>query len=181
MKNALKSGCILGIALLCCLALAHTTLRRFHRRTPKTVNVPQKGIKPAPKIERKKAIKRNQNVYAHLIPKPVDPEVATRRIILDNNIFAPLGKAKKNAPAYLLIGTYIPRTRNPTGGIEAQAILQEKTESASIHIVTIGTKLGADTFVYDIQPQKVTLKKGKQWITLRLGTFHFLNPSRTGR
>ena len=178
MKNTLKSGCILGIALLGCLALGHTTLRRFHPRTPKTVNVPQKGIKPAPK----KSVKRNQKLYAHLIPKPVDPEVATRRIILDNNIFAPLGwKAKKARPPIFWSAPIYLRGQNLTSGIEARAVLQEKTESASITIVTIGTKLGADTVVYDIQPQKVTLKKGKQWITLRLGTFHFLNPSRTGR
>ena len=177
-----KSGFLLCIVLLCGLAFAYTY--REHRSVFPTASHPRppKTETVSPKKRASQALpdskKRNKKVYEHLIPKPVDPEVATYRIILDNNIFAPLGqKSKKSTPSYLLLGTMIPRGRE----IAARAILQERTESASIHVVNIGTKLGEDTFVFDIQPQKVTLKKGRQLSTIRQFPFQFLNPSRTRR
>lgn len=177
-----KSGFLLCIVLLCGLAFAYTYREHrsvfptaFQLRPPKVETVPPKNRASQALPDSKK---RNRKVYKHLIPKPVDPEVATRRIILDNNIFAPLGqKSNKSAPSYLLLGTMIPGGKE----IAARAILQERTESASIHIVKIGTKLGEDTFVFDIQSQKVTLKKGRQLSTIRQSPFQFLNPSRTRR
>ncbi len=165
----MKRVCIFGTALLCCLALAHATLRRFQKHTPKKVYV-------APKIEHKKSVKKNEKLYAHLKPKPVDHEALFFQTIIENNLFAPLGwKPKKSTPIYRLIGTHIPVGKE----IEATAILQETTGGETIRIVSIGTKLGKDTVVADIQPKQVILKKGKLRIPLRLATIQFLTPSRT--
>ena len=171
MKRILKRVCILGIALLCCLALTHATLHRFQKPIPEKVYV-------VPKIERKKSVKKNKKLYAHLKPKPVDHEELFLRTIIENNLFAPLGyKPKKPTPTYRLIGTKIPIGKE----IEATAILQETSQNATIRIVSIGTKLGEDTVVADIQPKHVILKKGKLRTSLRLTTTQFLKPSRTRR
>ena len=169
MKRILKHTCIFGTVLICCFALAHATLIRFQTHTPKKVYV-------VPKIEHKKSVKRNEKLYAHLKPKLVDQEELFSHTIIENNLFAPLGwKPKEPTPIYRLIGTRIPVGRE----IEATAILQETAENATIRIVSIGTKLGKDTVVADIQPKQVILKKGKLRIPLRLATIQFLKPSRT--
>ena len=169
MKRILKRVCIFGTALLCCFALTHATLHRFQKHTPKKVYV-------APKIEHKKSVKKNEKLYAHLKPKSVDHEALFFQTIIENNLFAPLGwKPKKPTPIYRLIGTHIPVGKE----IEATAILQETTGEATIRIVSIGTKLGEDTVVADIQPKQVILKKGKLRISLRLATIQFLKLSQT--
>ncbi len=137
-----------------------------------------KEVDVAPKVERKKVVKRNEKLYAHLKPKPVDQEELFYRTIIENNIFAPLEwKPKKPAPTYRLIGTQIPVGQE----IKAIAILQETSGEGNIRIVSIGTKLGEDTVVADIHPKQVILKKGKLRISLRLATMQFLKPSGTRR
>ena len=171
MKHILKHVCIFGTILVCCLALAHATLHRFQNYNPKKVFVP-------PQIEHKKTVQKNEKLYAHLKPKPIDQKELFFRTIIDNNIFAPLGwKPKKPTPTYRLIGTRIPVGKE----IEATAILQETAEAATTRVVSIGTKLGEDTVVADIQPKQVILKKGKLRIPLRLATNQFLKLSRTRR
>ena len=171
MKRILKRVCIFGIVLLCCLALTHATMHRFQKPIPKKVYV-------APKIEYKKSVQKNEKLYAHLKPKPVDPDELFLRAIIENNLFAPLGwKPKKHTPIYRLIGTHIPIGKE----IEATAILQETTQNATTRVVFIGTKLSEDTVVADIQPKQVILKKGRLRIPLRLATPQFLKSSRTRR
>ena len=48
-----------------------------------------------------------------------------------------------------------PHWHSHSGGQEkeATAILQETTQGATVRIVSIGTKLGEDTVVVDIQPK----------------------------
>lgn len=169
MKYILKRVCIFGTLLLCCLALTHTTFRRFQTLKPKKVYV-------TPKIERKKSVKRNEKLYAHLKPKPVDHEELFFQTIIENNLFAPLGwKPKKPTPTYRLICTTIPIGKE----IKATAILQETTEAAITRVVSIGTILGDDTVVADIQPKQVILKKGKLRITLPLPKIQFMKSSRS--
>ncbi len=86
-------------------------------------------------------------------------------------------ETQKTTPTYRLIGTQIPISKE----IEATAILQETTGEATIRIVSIGTKLGEDTVVADIQPKQVILKKGRLRTPLRLATIQFLKSSRTRR
>ena len=116
-------------------------------------------------------MKKNEKLYAHLKPKPVDPQERFFQVILEHNLFAPLGwKPTEKVPIYRLIGTHVPTVRK----IEATAILQETTKEGKIKVVSIGTKLGGDAVVFDIQPKQVILKKGKQHITLTLGRLQFL-------
>lgn len=171
MKRILELICLFGPMLLCCLALTHVMLHRFQKHTPKKIYV-------TTEIEHKKPVKKNEKLYAHLKPKPVDHEALFLHTIIDNNLFAPLGwKAKKPTPIYRLIGTQIPIGKE----IEATAILQETTEARAIRIVSIGTKLGEDTVVADIQPEQVILKKGKLRIPIKLAPIQFLKVSRTRR
>ncbi len=172
MKRILKRVCIFSIVLFCGFAIAHVTLQRFKKPIPK------KEVNVTPKVERRKVVQKNEKLYAHLKPKPVDHEELFYRTIIENNIFAPLGwKPKKPTPTYRLIGTQIPVGQE----IKATAILQQTTGEGVIRIVSIGTKLGEDTVVADIQPKQVILHKGKQRIALRLATMQFLKPSGTRR
>lgn len=164
MKRTLKSIGLLGIAFLCYTAIAHTRLHQLQSRPPKKVYIVHD-------IERKKSLKKNEKLYGHLKPKPVDPQERFFQTILDNNLFAPLGwKPTEATPTYQLLGTYVPIAQK----IDATAILKETAKTGVIKVVSIGTKLGADTVVFDIQPKQVILKKGKQRITLTLGKFQFL-------
>lgn len=164
MKHILKCLCIIGITLLCCLALTHATLRHFQKHTPKNVYV-------APKFEHKKSVKKNEKLYAHLKPKSVDQKELFYRTIIEKNIFAPLGwKPIKPTPIYRLIGTRIPIGQE----IKATAILQDTSGGSALRIVSIGTKLGEDTYVVDIQPKQIVLKKGKLRISIRMKTMQFL-------
>lgn len=164
MKRPLKRVFIVGAVLFFCLALTHATLHRFQKHTPKTVYV-------VPEIEREQSVKKNEKLYAHLKPKPVDQKELLYRTIIENNIFAPLGwKPKKPTPVYRLIGTQIPIGQE----IKATAILQETSGGSVLRIVSIGTKLGEDTFVVDIQPKQIIVKKGKLRTPIRMKTMQFL-------
>ena len=161
----LKRCCIVGIGLLCCLALTNAMIQRDRNKTPEKIYA-------VPKIERKKLVKKNTKLYEHLIPEPIDHQEVFYNIIIENNIFAPLGykPPKIKATTYRLIGTQIPLGRE----IEATAILQQTLEPKNIRMVSIGTKIAEDTFVVDIHPKQIILKKGKLRIPLKLRTKPFL-------
>ena len=164
MKLTWKHLSILGTVLLCCPLLAHVQWRRVLEQPPKTVY----GVHD---IVQKKTVKKNRKLYAHLIPKSVDPQEQFLQTILENNLFAPLGwKPTETTPTYRLLGTYVPIARK----IDATAVLQNTTKAGTTRVVSIGTKLGENTVVFDIQPKQVILKNGKQRITLGLGKFQFL-------
>ena len=88
------------------------------------------------------------------------------RMIIDNNIFRPLGwRPPRKREPYRLLGTLLPTTANTP----KQAILQVNT-SKQTHIVKIGDKLDADTTVIDIHPKAVQLEKDGHPRTLKLNT-----------
>ena len=94
------------------------------------------------------------------------------KVIIDNNLFRPLGWTPPNdEPAYSLIGTAV-----GTEGAVSQATLLEK-KSNRYHFVTIGTKLG-DMTVKDIQAKQVTLDNAGKPITLKAGELQFLTTAR---
>ena len=94
------------------------------------------------------------------------------KVIIDNNLFRPLGwTPPNNEPAYSLIGTAV----GTDGGI-SQATLLEK-RSNRYHFVTIGTKLG-DLTVKDIQAKQVILAGAEKPITLKTGELQFLATNR---
>ena len=72
------------------------------------------------------------------------------RTIIDNNLFRPLGwRLPRPREPYRLLGTILPADRNT---VSPQAIIQA-TLGNTIHIITIGEKLDANTKVTDIQPK----------------------------
>lgn len=98
--------------------------------------------------------------------------VAFYKVIIDNNLFRPLGwTPPNNEPAYSLVGTAV-----DADGVIAQATLLEK-RSNRYHFVTIGEKLG-DITVKDIQAKQVVLEKDGKPITLKTETLQFLTTNR---
>lgn len=102
------------------------------------------------------------------IENPMDNEFY--RIIVDNNLFRPLGwkPPAKNKTTYRLLGTLTNSERS------ARAILQNKT-SQRTYTVSIGETFG-DFQVTEIQPRRVTLKKGNQHVRLSLDNTLLINP-----
>ena len=86
------------------------------------------------------------------------------RMIIDNNLFRPLGwTPQRPQEPYRLLGTIIPTDAR----IPPKAIIQN-TVGNQTHIVTIGDTLGTDTYVTDIQSKHVILEKSGQQRTLTL-------------
>jgi len=166
MELTWKRISVVGIGLLCCLGLLHIGLALYQKSRPPRI------IYAAHEIEHKPTLKKNNTkLYAHLMPKPIDPQEQFYQTILENNIFAPLGwQPKKEVPRYKLIGTQVPSARKT----DARAVLREMTPEQTLHVVSIGTKLGADIVVADIRPKQVILTQGKQRISLTLARIVFL-------
>lgn len=164
MKRILKQCCIYCPLLICGLVITNAIFQRFQNTTPQKIYI-------TPKIEPKEYVKKNTKLYQHLMPEPIDHQEVFYNIIIENNIFAPLGyKPPIRTPNYRLIGTQIPYGRE----IEATAILQETTGQKRVHIANIGTKIDEETIIMDIQEKQAILKKGKRRILLRMNTSIFL-------
>lgn len=94
------------------------------------------------------------------------------RVIIDNNLFRPLGwKKQDDEPSYSLLGTVV----DGDTGI-AQAILLEKRSNRH-HFVSIGEKVG-DATVKEIQPKQVVLDEAGKAIKLRTNSLQFLTQQR---
>ena len=90
------------------------------------------------------------------------------QIIVDNNLFRPLGwKPPNKAPEYTLIGTSF----DPTGGSSEAFVLENR--SNQFHIVSVGEKIG-DAIVKEIADKKVSLYKDGELITLNNRRVGFL-------
>jgi len=86
------------------------------------------------------------------------------RIIIDNNLFRPLGwTPPRPKEPYRLIGTILPHR----GNTPPKAIIQNTVRN-QMYIVTIGDTLDSNTYVTDIQTKHVTLKKNGQQRQLTL-------------
>lgn len=158
MIRILKQCCIYSALIFFGVVLINATLKRFVKTTPKKVYI-------APKIEKKEY--RDTKLYEHLKPKTVDPQKTFYNTIIENNIFAPLGyKPPQKTPTYRLLGTKIPVDKIT----ETTAMLQETVGEKKIHFVTIGTKIGQDMMVMDIQPKQIIIKKDNRQIRIKLNT-----------
>lgn len=79
------------------------------------------------------------------------------RVIIDNNLFRPLGwHPPRQKEIYRLLGTILPTDENTS----PQAILRSTT--GETHIIGIGDTLDPDTIITNIQPKQVTLEKAGQ-------------------
>ena len=178
MKGLLKIVTLFGIGGLVCLLI-------FALREPQAQDKPA-GDVIATKTElgaakqrevKEEAVKRStamQQRAARARQRQTDfgENEAFYRVIIDNNLFRPLGWKKPNEePSYSLLGTVV----DTDTGI-AQAILLEKRSNRH-YFVSIGEKVG-DVTVKDIQPKQVTLDEEGKAITLKAGSLQFLTRQR---
>lgn len=99
-------------------------------------------------------------------------DAAFYHVIVENNIFRPLGwKEPNSVPKYVLIGTLI----DSRGGIIAKALLKENASNQT-HYVTTGEKVGTAT-VEKIEPRQVRLNISGEILTLKAPSIQFLNVS----
>lgn len=94
------------------------------------------------------------------------------RVIVENNIFRPLGwKEPISAPKYVLIGTML----DSRGGIIAKALLKENASNQTYYVTT-GEKVGTAT-VESIESRQVRLNISGEILTLKAPSIQFLNVS----
>ena len=173
MNLLLKIICSVGIGCVVCLFLV------FAIRAPDAQEKPAGdaiATQSEPRTTKQKtASQQRARARAHQRQADFGENEAFYRVIIDNNLFRPLGWRKPNeAPAYRLLGTVV-----DTDTAIAQAILQE-TRANRYYFVTIGEKVGNAT-VKDIQSKQVVLDEAGKAITLKAGSLQFLTQSRSRR
>ena len=178
MKAFLKIATLFGIGGVVCFLI-------FALREPQAQDKPAGDViatqtepsavkQPAVKEEAAKRGAALQQRGARTRQGEVDfgENEAFYRVIIDNNIFRPLGwKNPNEEPSYSLLGTVV----DTDTGI-AQAILLEKRSNRH-YFVSIGEKVG-DVTVKDIQPKQVVLDEEGKAITLKAGSLQFLRQPR---
>ncbi len=93
------------------------------------------------------------------------------RVIIENNLFRPLGWQRPNRdPEYALVATWI-----GTRGTVAKALVMER-KSSQLYYVTQGEKVG-DTIVENIAANQVSLKASDAIVTLKAESIQFLSGS----
>ena len=119
---------------------------------------------PAPSVPLK-VVPVESPVGAVALPPVVDFDSESYyRLIIDNNLFRPLGwTPPRPIERYRLIGTILPRSGNRL----PQAII-ETTAGKKRYIVSVGDPLDAETEVVSIEGKAVTLSTNGQQRTLHL-------------
>lgn len=171
MNLLLKIACGVGIGCAVCLFLV------FIIRAPDAQEKPAGNAittqSESSEVKQKAAMPQRTRVRARQRQTDFGENEAFYRVIIDNNIFRPLGWKKPNEkPSYRLLGTVV-----DTDTAIAQAILQE-TRANRYYFVTVGEKVG-DATVKDIQPKQVVLDEEGKAITLKAGSLQFLTQSRS--
>ena len=97
------------------------------------------------------------------------------RVIIDNNLFRPLGWRRPNRdPEYALVATWI-----GTKGTVAKALVMER-KSSQLYYVARGEKVG-DAIVENIAANQVSLKASDDIVTLKAESMEFLSGSGSSR
>ena len=93
------------------------------------------------------------------------------RVIIENNLFRPLGWQRPNRdPEYALVATWI-----GTRGTVAKALVMER-KSSQLYYVAQGEKVG-DAIVENIAANQVSLKASDNIVTLKAESMQFLSGS----
>lgn len=93
------------------------------------------------------------------------------RVIIENNLFRPLGWQRPNRdPEYALVATWI-----GTRGTVAKALVMER-KSSQLYYVAQGEKVG-DAIVENIAANQVSLKASDDIVTLKAEAMQFLSGS----
>lgn len=183
MKALLKIATLFGIGGVVCLFLI------FALRAPHAQDKPAGDVvatKPEPSAVQQEALAKQEALKAEAAKRRAATQrqrqargkvdfgenEAFYRVIIDNNLFRPLGwKKQTDEPSYSLLGTVV----DGDTGI-AQAILLEKRSNRH-YFVSIGEKVG-DATVKEIQPKQVVLDEAGKAITLRANSLQFLTRQR---
>ena len=97
------------------------------------------------------------------------------RVIIENNLFRPLGWQRPNRnPEYALVATWI-----GTRGTVAKALVMER-KSSQLYYVARGEKVG-DAIVQNIAANQVSLKASDDIVTLKAESMEFLSGSGSSR
>ncbi len=97
------------------------------------------------------------------------------RVIIENNLFRPLGWQRPNRdPEYALVATWI-----GTRGTVAKALVMER-KSSQLYYVAQGEKVG-DAIVENIAANQVSLKASDDIVTLKAESMQFLSGSGSSR
>lgn len=97
------------------------------------------------------------------------------RVIVENNLFRPLGWRRPNRdPEYALVATWI-----GTRGTVAKALVMER-KSSQLYYVAQGEKVG-DAIVQNIAANQVSLKASDDIVTLKAESMQFLSGSSRSR
>ena len=97
------------------------------------------------------------------------------RVIIENNLFRPLGWQRPNRdPEYALVATWI-----GTRGTVAKALVMER-KSSQLYYVAQGEKVG-DAIVENIAANQVSLKTSDDIVTLKAESMQFLSGSGSSR
>ena len=178
MKGLLKIATLFGIGGLVCLLIFALRAPQAEEKPAGDVIATKTEISAAKQRELKEEAAKRSTAMKQRAARTRQREVdfgeneAFYRVIIDNNLFRPLGWKKPNEePSYSLLGTVV----DTDTGI-AQAILLEKRSNRH-YFVSIGEKVG-DVTVKDIQPKQVVLDEEGKAITLKAGSLQFLTRQR---
>ena len=157
---SIKNVLIGSILILLIFALSPFLLRQNTSHLNSAVATPTqvkpvkiRSVKPQPKKDIRTSSETSSEYY---------------QVIIDNNIFRPLGwRPPQKKPQYTLIGTTI-----NTDGSNAKAFILERLSSLS-QTVKVGDTFGNAT-VKEILPKKVTLQEDGKEIVLQCGRLQFL-------
>ena len=124
----------------------------------------------------------SQPLYAQEKKRVNRKQVETRasggdfyRVIIENNLFRPLGWQRPNRdPEYALVATWI-----GTRGTVAKALVMER-KSSQLYYVAQGEKVG-DAIVENIAANQVSLKASDDIVTLKAEAIQFLSGSGSSR
>ena len=156
---------LISIGLISLLFWLLQTMPQQHRQPRNTTQVvePQKLVQGQHLHQKRTTVSESKSTQE---PSETFQKTEFYRVIIDNNLFRPLGwRPPRPRETYRLLGT-----RTPTDGkSEAQAILQSTTAGRT-YTVSFGETLDTDTTVVDIQPKQVTLEKAGVRRTLHLNT-----------
>lgn len=167
MNRLLKIAGSVGLGCVVCLLLVSAL------REPHAQDKPASDAIATQEAKRKAVMQQRTRARARQRQVDFGENEAFYRVIIDNNLFRPLGWKKPNEkPSYSLLGTVV-----DTDTAIAQAILQE-TRSNRYYFVTVGEKVG-DATVKAIQPKQVILDEEGKAITLKAGSLQFLTQSRS--
>ena len=157
---------IKNVLIASCLVLLVFTIGPFlYRQNTVQPNSAVATPSSQKKLARVNAVKSNAKTSGRTDSKTPD---AFYQVIIDNNIFRPLGWRLPPKPQqYTLVGT----TSAPDGSNSEAFIL--KRGSNQLHTVKVGETLGNVT-VKEIQAKQVKLQEDGKEIILRCGTLQFL-------